>query len=101
MEGTTMAELTNQQRLLQYMKLTDRMIEDASKEKLAEVLRIFALEIAQYQAKFGVLPTDEAISLLRTEHLSEAQTAWVADGLENIAATLASISDGDPENLLH
>jgi len=96
-----MAERTNQQRLLEYMKLTDRMIEDASKEKIAEAMRIFALEVAQYQKKFGLLPTDEALSLLRSENLNDEQTAWVADGLENIAATLASIPDDDPEQLMH
>lgn len=39
------------------------MIAEASKGELAEAVRILALNLAQYQAKFGELPAEEYLSL--------------------------------------
>lgn len=46
-------------RLRQFMRLTDKMVDDASKNQIAEAARILALQISHYQRKFGVLPIDE------------------------------------------
>lgn len=91
-----MLDLTGFERLAQLTKLTDRMIDDASKEAVVTAASILAVQIGHYQRKFGVIPMDEALELLETDELSEDQAGWVADGLENLAVVLSSISDDEP-----
>jgi hypothetical protein len=39
-----------------YAKLSDQMIEQASKEEVAAVARVLALHLAHYRAKHGEIP---------------------------------------------
>ena len=39
------------ERFAAYLKVSDRLIEDASKEEIAEVARVLALHLAHYQKK--------------------------------------------------
>ena len=64
-----------------------------SSHAIADVARLFAIQIGHYQRKFGTLPLEDAIELLETETLSEDQAGWVADGLENLAVAIASVKD--------
>ena len=43
------------ERFAAYLKVSDRLIEDASKEEIAEVARVLALHLAHYQKKYEVL----------------------------------------------
>ena len=88
-----MLDLTGYGRLAEFMKLTDRMINEASKGAIVDAARILAIQVGHYQRKFGTLPLEEAIELLETETLSEDQAARVADGLENLAVAIASVKD--------
>src|SRR4051812_17943038 len=56
-----MLNLTDYGRLKELTKLTDKMVNDASKEALADAARILAVQIGHYQRKFGVLPVEEAV----------------------------------------
>jgi len=91
-----MLDLTGYGRLGQLSKLTDRMINDASKEAIATAASILAIQVGHYQRKFGNIPLDEAMDLLEAEGLSEDQAGWVADGLENLAVVLSSIKGEAP-----
>ncbi len=90
-----MLDLTGYGRLAEYTKLTDRMINDASKDAIVDAARIMAIQLGHYQRKFGPLPLEDAVELLETRTLSEAQADWVADGLENLAIAIASVKDDD------
>jgi hypothetical protein len=92
-----MLDLTPYGRLAEIMKLTDKMIGEASKEALAQAARMLAIQIGHYERKFGSLPLDDAMELLETEALSEDQAGWVADGLENLAVAIASVNDDHEE----
>lgn len=95
-----MPDLTGYDRLAQLTKLTDRMIDDASKEAVVTAASILAIQMGHYQRKFGVIPMDEALDLLETDELSDDQAGWVADGLENLAVVLSSIdAEGTPPQL--
>lgn len=96
-----MADLTGYERLVVFSKLTDRMINDASKESIAMAATVLAIQIGHYQRKFGVIPMDEAMDLLETEELSDVESAWVADGLENLAVMLSSIKEEEPPPALN
>ena len=42
--------------LREYYTLADRLIDQSSKEELAECARLLALNLAHYQGKYGELP---------------------------------------------
>ena len=90
-----MLDLDGYERFTEFLKLTDKMIDDTSKSVIAEAARLLAVQIGHYQRKFGVLPLDETIDLLETETLDEGQAGWIADGLEILAVALASIKEDD------
>ncbi len=93
-------DLTPYGRLAQYIKLTDKLIDDASKDAVAQAARLLAIRVAQYERKFGDLPQEAAMDVLETETLDEKQAGWVADGLERLAVALATIKDDEvPETL--
>ena len=82
-------------RLAQFLKLTDRMIEDATRDQLVDALNLLATQVGHYQRKCGVLPFDEAIDLLEAQSLTNEQAGWIADGLENMAVALATVTGED------
>ena len=88
-----MLDLTGYGRLNQLTELTDRMINDASKDAVVAAARMLAVQVGHYQRKFGAISLDETMDLLESDGLSEEQAAWMADGLENLAVALASIDD--------
>lgn len=90
-----MLNLTAYGRLAELTKLVERMTQEASKEAIAAAARLLAIQVGQYQRKFGALPLEEAIELLETESLSEDQAGQVADGLENMAVAIASVKDDE------
>jgi len=90
-----MLDLTPYGRLAEYLKVTDKMIGEASKDALAEAARMLAIQVGHYQRKFGNLPFEEAMELLESQSLDEEQAGWVADGLELLAVAIASVKDDD------
>lgn len=96
-----MLDLTGYGRLAQLTKLTDRMIDDASKEAVVAAARMLAIQVGHYQRKFGVISMEEAMDLLESVDLSEEQAGWVADGFENLAVALSSINGDEPPTTAH
>jgi hypothetical protein len=92
-----MLDLTGYGRLAKLTTLTDRMINDASRDALITATRLLALQVATYQRLHGVLPLDENIDLLESKGLTEEQAERVADGLEVLAMALATIRDDEPD----
>ena len=90
-----MLNLTPYGRLAEFTKLTDKMLYEASKDALADAARMLAIQVAQYQRQFGVLPLEDAVELIEAETLGEDQAGWMADGLENLAMAIASVKDED------
>ena len=90
-----MLDLTPFGRLAELTKLTDKMINEASKSAIVDAAQMLAIQVGHYQRKFGALPLEDAIELLETEALNEDQAAWMADGLENLAVAIASVKDDD------
>lgn len=90
-----MLNLTAYGRLAELTKLVERMTQEASKEAIVAAARLLAIQVGQYQRKFGALPLEEAIELLETASLSEDQAGQVADGLENLAVAIASVKDDE------
>lgn len=78
----------------QYYKLADLLIEQATKEQLAECARLLALNLAHYQGKFGEVPLEETLAMLDATEPNESQTKLLTIGMENFVGVLANICSG-------
>ena len=77
-----------------YYTLADRLIEDASKEQLAECARLLALNLAHYQGKFGELPLDETLAIINATEPNDEQAVLLRDGMEVLVGVLGSVLSG-------
>jgi hypothetical protein len=80
------------------LKLSDRMLETASREDLVECVRILALNVAHYRSKFGDLPHSESLELLTMETVDDDQARWLADGMETIVGALGTLEQQHPKH---
>ncbi len=55
------------QRFAAYLKVSDELLEQASKEEIAEVARVLALHAGHYRTRYGRVPISESQEKLRTE----------------------------------
>lgn len=77
-----------------YWKLSDELVEKATKEQLAEVARILALQSAHYARKYGELPLPALFELLRASDLDPPKIALLRDGTEAFVGVLAVVVGG-------
>ena len=90
----------------QYYSLCSKLIDEMSKEQLAEVARMLALRVADYQARFGDIPRSDLLTskLLRVTEISEEQAKLLRDGMQTLTAYIALILDddqGDDADMVH
>jgi hypothetical protein len=83
------------ERFAAYLKLSDTLIEQASKEEVAEVARVLALHVAHYQTKHGAIPVEESLQMMLTETIDDEQAKTLADGFEVLITVMKSL--GAPE----
>lgn len=86
-----MADLSSFQ---QYYKLADVLIEQASKEQLAECARLLALNLAHYQGLYGEVPLGETLAILEASEPSDDQSKLLADGMEILVGVLGNVLSG-------
>lgn len=86
-----MADLSEFQ---QYNKLADLLIEQASKDQLAECARLLALNLAHYQGKFGEIPLEDTLAILGATEPNEEQALLLRDGMEILVGLLGSVLSG-------
>jgi hypothetical protein len=86
-----MADLSEFQ---QYYTLADRLIEDASKEQLAECARLLALNLAHYQGKYGEMPLEDTLAVLGATEPNEEQSVLLRDGMEVLVGVLGGVLSG-------
>jgi hypothetical protein len=86
-----MADLSEFQ---QYYKLADVLIQQASKEQLAECARLLALNLAHYQGLYGDVPLDEVLAALDASEPNVDQANLLADGMVNLVGVLGNVLSG-------
>jgi len=86
--------MTDLSEFQQYYTLADRLIEDATKEQLAECARLLALNLAHYQGKFGELPLDETLAIINATEPNDEQAVLLRDGMEVLVGVLGSVLSG-------
>ena len=62
---------------------------------MAEVARVLALHVAHYRRRFGDIPVDESLTLLKIEKLDDDTARNLADGFEVLTEVLKAL--GSPE----
>ena len=80
--------------LQQYYRLADILIEQASKEQLAECAKLLALNLAHYQGKFGEMPLEDTLSILDATEPNDEQVVLLRDGMENLVGLLGGVLNG-------
>ncbi len=78
----------------QYYKLADILIEQASKEQLAECARLLALNLAHYQGRFGEIPLEDTLTILDVTEPTYEQELLLRDGMEILVGLLGNVLSG-------
>jgi len=86
-----MADLSSFQ---QYYRLADVLIEQASKEQLAECARLLALNLAHYQGKFGKMPLEDTLAVLGATEPNDDQAKLLMEGMEILVGLLGNVLSG-------
>ena len=86
-----MADLSGFQ---QYYRLADALIENASKEQLAECARLLALNLAHYQGRFGEIPLEDTLAVLDATEPNDEQEVLLRDGMEILVGLLGGVLSG-------
>jgi hypothetical protein len=75
-----------------YWKLSEEMIAGASKDDLAEVARILAMQSAHYARKYGELPIPDLAHLLTSTTDDDDSVGLLRDGTEALVGVLAMVT---------
>lgn len=78
----------------QYYKLADMLIEQATKDQLAECARLLALNLAHYQGLYGEISLDETLAILDATEPNDKQLKLLATGMETLVGLLGSVQSG-------
>jgi hypothetical protein len=68
------------QNFVTYLGVSDTLIEQATKEEVAEVARVLALHVAHYRQRYGDVSIEESLEILRTEKVSDEMAKTLANG---------------------
>ena len=68
------------QRFIALLQASDTLIEQATKDDVAEVARVLALHVAHYRRRYGDVSIEESLEMLRTEKISDEMAKVLADG---------------------
>jgi hypothetical protein len=75
-----------------YSRLADTLIERTTKEQLADVARLLALNCGYYQTRFGDVPQDVLLRMVRAEHLAPGTATLLVAGMQNLISALAEVT---------
>ena len=78
----------------QYCTLVDLLIEQSTKEELADSARLLALNIAYYHTKHGEIPLDKTLAMLHAVELNNEQLKLAVKGMENLLGVLGNANSG-------
>ncbi len=79
---------------VQYNKLADMLIAQATKEQIAECARLLAINVAHYQMKYGELPLEKTLAMVDVDEPNDEQVVMLAHGLECLVGVLGAVCSG-------
>lgn len=75
-----------------YTRLADQLIERATREQLADVARLLALNIGWYQQRYGDVPQETLLKMVKAETLDEETLALLSAGMQNLVSALLEVT---------
>jgi hypothetical protein len=78
----------------EFLQAADQLVRIATKDELAEALRLVSMNLAHYQSKYGDLPLDETLVIAYTDEPNAAQLQLTVDGMEVMIGILGSVVQG-------
>ena len=82
-------------------RLADELIEQATKAELPEVTQLLALNIGCYHEKYGDVPRETLLWMVKAETLGEETKRLLLRGLQNLVSALGEVrglaAGGDDE----
>ena len=73
-----------------YSRLADQLIDRATKDQLGDVARLLALNIGYYQQRYGDVPQETLLKMVRAETLDEETLVLLSVGMQNLVPSLKS-----------
>jgi hypothetical protein len=74
-----------------YLKVSDALLDQASKAETAEVARVLALHVGHYRIRYGDVPISESLELLATEKITDEMAATLASGFGALVEVLKAL----------
>jgi len=93
--------MTVKSKLQQYLELSDKLVEIADKEQLAECARLLAMNVAHYEMQYGELPLDAILATNSTGIANDQQNELTAKGMETLVGVLGSVIQGFDDRVSH
>ncbi len=78
-----------------YWQLSEELIASATKEDIAEVARILAMQSAHYARKYGEMELPDLAHMLSATTIDEENVALLRDGTEALVGVLAIVTGGE------
>ena len=75
-----------------FTRIADALIGAATKDQLADVARLLALNVGWYQARYGDVPQEALLGMVRTTAFNEDARRLVLSGMQNLVAALAEVT---------
>jgi hypothetical protein len=75
-----------------YSRLADSLIERTTKEQIADVARLLALNCGYYQTRFGDVPQDVLLRMVSAENLDSETATLLVAGMQNLVSALAEVT---------
>lgn len=93
--------MLDMEKFKQTLQLSDQLINIATKDDLAECVRLLAINIAHYESVHGVLPFDETLEMAYAEEPNQAQIDLMTRGMDALVGVLGGIVQGFEPNPTH
>ena len=83
--------MTNQD-MRSYESMLARLVDECSKEELADCALLLAMNLANYKSKYGELPSENFKELLVTDTIDEDTARILMEGSEEMIKTLSMVT---------
>ena len=78
-----------------YAEVADDLLQNAKHHELVEALKILALNLAAYKAKFGEIPQTEVLETLRSDEIGEGMAARLTESMAQLIGVMRTVIAAD------
>jgi hypothetical protein len=93
--------MTDKTKLQQYLELSDKLVEIADKEQLAECARLLAMNVAHYEIQYGELPLGAILATSSSGKANNQQVELTVKGMETLVGVLGGVIQGFEDRVSH